>query len=96
MVTRDELPDPGNLLVRSRLNGIEMQRASTAQLIFSVPKLVSYYSTMTELRPGDIISTGTPAGVGHRRSPPVFLRAGDVIEVEISGIGVLSNTVADE
>lgn len=96
LVTRDEIPDPGELVVMSRLNGTVMQHANTSNLFFSVPKLVSYYSTLTELRPGDLISTGTPAGVGHRRDPKVYLRPGDVIEVEISGIGVLRNTVADE
>jgi 2-keto-4-pentenoate hydratase/2-oxohepta-3-ene-1,7-dioic acid hydratase in catechol pathway len=96
LVTRDEIPDPGSLTVASRLNGVEMQRATTDNLIFSVPRLVSYYSTLTELRPGDIISTGTPGGVGHRREPKIYMRPGDVIEVEISRIGLLRNPVVDE
>jgi 2-keto-4-pentenoate hydratase/2-oxohepta-3-ene-1,7-dioic acid hydratase in catechol pathway len=96
MVTADEIPDPGKLVVASRLNGQEMQRSSTEHLLFSVPTLISYYSTLTELRPGDIISTGTPPGVGHRRNPPVFMRSGDVIEVEIGGLGILRNAIVDE
>lgn len=95
LVTADEIGDPQNLLLVSRLNGNVMQRASTRDMIFPVAQLVAYYSTLTLLCPGDVISTGTPAGVGHRREPPLFMKAGDVIEVEISGIGVLRNTVAD-
>jgi 2-keto-4-pentenoate hydratase/2-oxohepta-3-ene-1,7-dioic acid hydratase in catechol pathway len=96
LVTRDEIADPTSLTVMSRLNGVEMQRASISQLIFSVPHLVAYYSTLTELRPGDLISTGTPGGVGHRREPKIYMQPGDVIEVEITGIGVLRNRVEDE
>jgi len=96
LVTRDEIPNPGALTVTSRLNGVEMQRATTDNLVFSVPRLVSYYSSLTELRPGDIISTGTPGGVGHRREPKIYMRPGDMIEVEISRIGVLRNPVVDE
>jgi 2-keto-4-pentenoate hydratase/2-oxohepta-3-ene-1,7-dioic acid hydratase in catechol pathway len=96
LVTADDIPDPRDLLVISRLNGEEMQRSSTKNLIFSVPKLVSYYSSLTQLRPGDIISTGTPGGVGHRRNPPIFMKPGDVIEVEVEGVGVLTNTIVDE
>lgn len=96
MVTADEIADPATLTVMSRVNGVPMQRASTSDLIFSVPRLVAYFSILTELRPGDMISTGTPAGVGHRREPPVFLRPGDVVEVEVSGVGILRNTVVDE
>lgn len=96
MVTADDVPDPSRLVVTSRLNGVEMQRSDTSNLVFDVPKLVSYYSTLTRLEPGDIISTGTPGGVGHRRNPPIFMQPGDVIEVEVSGIGVLRNTIVDE
>jgi 2-keto-4-pentenoate hydratase/2-oxohepta-3-ene-1,7-dioic acid hydratase in catechol pathway len=96
LVTPDEIPDPAALTVRSRLNGVEMQRASTSNLVFSVPHLISHYSSLTELFPGDIISTGTPGGVGHRRKPPLYMSSGDVIEVEISGIGTLRNFIIDE
>ncbi|HKU17191.1 MAG TPA: fumarylacetoacetate hydrolase family protein [Steroidobacteraceae bacterium] len=96
LVTADEIADPQDLTLLSRLNGVVMQRASTRDMIFSVAHLVAYYSTLTALHPGDVISTGTPSGVGHRRTPPLYMRAGDVIEVEIGGIGILRNTVADE
>ncbi len=96
MVTVDELPRPDDLTVMSRLNGSLMQNAHTSNLIFPVPQLVAYLSSLTELQPGDMIATGTPSGVGHRRNPKLFMRAGDVIEVEITGIGVLRNTVVDE
>lgn len=73
-----------------------MQRLGGDQLIMGVPFLVSYFLRQTLLKPGDIIATGTPAGVGHRRIPPVYLKPGDVLEMEITGIGVLRNTVVDE
>ena len=88
--------DPMELRVQSRLNGKVMQDADTSDLIFSVAKLVSYISHNKTLRPGDVIMTGTPGGVGFARKPPVFLRDGDVIEVEIDGIGVLRNPVIAE
>ncbi len=96
MVTADEIPDPSKLTLTTRVNGEEMQRTSTDDLIFDVPQLVAYISTFTPLSPGDIVSTGTPSGVGAFRDPPVFMKAGDVVEVEITGIGVLRNTVVDE
>jgi 2-keto-4-pentenoate hydratase/2-oxohepta-3-ene-1,7-dioic acid hydratase in catechol pathway len=96
LTSADEIPDPSKLVLSTRLNGVQMQHAGTDQLIFTVPQIVAYVSRFTRLEPGDVISTGTPAGVGHRRDPQVFMRPGDVIEVEISGIGVLSNHVVDE
>lgn len=87
LVTRDELPDPGNLALRLTVNGAEMQHGTTADLIFPVPFLISYISRFMTLLPGDIISTGTPAGVGLGRTPPVFLRPGDVIESTVTGLG---------
>ena len=91
MVTKDEIPDPHVLAIKTRLNGAVMQSANTAQMIFRVPELIAYLSSFTTLSPGDIIATGTPSGVGFARSPPVFMKAGDVVEVEIEGIGVLKN-----
>jgi 2-keto-4-pentenoate hydratase/2-oxohepta-3-ene-1,7-dioic acid hydratase in catechol pathway len=79
-----------------RLNGREMQRSTTDLMIFNIPTLIEYLTTFTELVPGDVISTGTPGGVGSRRNPPVFMKAGDVAEVEISGIGVLRNPIVAE
>ena len=96
LVTTDEIPDPSRLTLIGRLNKVEMQRATTDLLIFDIPALIAYITTFTELVPGDVISTGTPGGVGSKRQPPVWLKAGDVFEVEISGIGVLRNPVVDE
>ena len=91
MVTADEIPDPGKLGIRLRLNGQVMQDSNTRELIFSVDQLVSYVSRFCTLHPGDLIYTGTPSGVGVGRKPPVYLKPGDVTEVEIEGIGVLRN-----
>jgi 2-keto-4-pentenoate hydratase/2-oxohepta-3-ene-1,7-dioic acid hydratase in catechol pathway len=91
MVTADEIPDPGKLGIKLRLNGQVMQESSTAELIFAAEKLVSYLSQFCTLRPGDLIYTGTPSGVGMGRQPPVYLKPGDVTEVEIERIGVLRN-----
>ncbi len=93
LVTSDEVGDPGELGIRFRLNGELMQDSSTRELIFSVAELVAYVSGVVTLEPGDVIYTGTPAGVGAARQPPVFLKPGDVCEVEIDGVGVLSNPV---
>lgn len=96
MATTDEIPDPAALTLETRLNGKVMQRAPTSDLLFDVPFLVEYISRVFPLQPGDVVSTGTTGGVGKARNPPVFLRAGDLIEVEVSGIGTLSNRVVDE
>lgn len=96
MVTADAIPEPAALTLRTRLNGEVVQEASTSDLVFDVPALIAYVSTFTTLEPGDVIATGTPSGVGDRRSPPRYLEPGDVVEVEISGIGALRNPVVDE
>jgi 2-keto-4-pentenoate hydratase/2-oxohepta-3-ene-1,7-dioic acid hydratase in catechol pathway len=97
LVTADEIPDPGHLRIQLRLNGQVMQDSNTDQLIYSIPTLISYVSDVCTLKPGDLLFTGTPPGVGMARTPPVFLKAGDVVEVEIEKIGVLRNpVVADE
>lgn len=96
MVTADEIPDPSKLKLATRLNGVVMQEAPTDDLIFTIPNLIAYCSSFTYLEPGDVIITGTPGGVGNFREPPVFMKAGDKIEVEISGIGTLSNPIANE
>lgn len=96
IVTADELGDPSALTLVTRVNGRELQRSTTDLLIFDIPKLLAYVSTFTELVPGDVISTGTPSGVGAKRTPPVFLAPGDVVEVEISRIGCLRNPVVQE
>jgi 2-keto-4-pentenoate hydratase/2-oxohepta-3-ene-1,7-dioic acid hydratase in catechol pathway len=96
IVTTDEIPDPARLTLTTRLNGVEMQRSSTGLLIHSIPALIAFCSDFTTLSAGDVIATGTPEGVGHRRSPPVWMKAGDVLEVEITGIGTLRTHVVDE
>ena len=93
IVTPDEIGDPHNLPIKLRLNGQTMQDSNTRELIFGVGELVTYISQVITLDPGDLIFTGTPPGVGFARKPPVFLRPGDVCEVEIGGIGVLRNPV---
>jgi 2,4-didehydro-3-deoxy-L-rhamnonate hydrolase len=93
IVTRDELPDPPHVKLRSQVNGKTMQDGSTADWIFSLPRLLSFLSGVMTLEPGDVVSTGTPAGVGVFRKPQVFLKPGDVVRLEIEGIGVLENPV---
>ena len=93
LVTTDEIPDPQALGIRLRLNGQTMQDSSTSQLIFPVDYIVSYLSRIMTLEPGDLIFTGTPPGVGMARKPPVWLKPGDVVEVEIDGVGTLRNPV---
>jgi 2-keto-4-pentenoate hydratase/2-oxohepta-3-ene-1,7-dioic acid hydratase in catechol pathway len=93
LVTSDEVPDPHALGIRLRLNGQTMQDSNTNQLIFRAEDLVAYISQVVTLQPGDLIFTGTPAGVGVARKPPVWLKGGDVVEVEIDGLGVLRNPV---
>ena len=95
MTTADELSDPSRLTLVTRLNGVEMQRSGTNDLIFDVPTLIEYCSSWALLEPGDVIVTGTPSGVGMARDPQIFMKAGDRIEVDISGIGTLSNSVVD-
>jgi 2-keto-4-pentenoate hydratase/2-oxohepta-3-ene-1,7-dioic acid hydratase in catechol pathway len=96
MVTADMIPDPSKLTLMTRLNGQEVQRSGTDMLIYSVPALIEYVSAFTPLAPGDIIFTGTPDGIGAKRTPPLWMKAGDTIEVEISSIGTLRAGVVDE
>lgn len=93
LVTADEIGDPGRLAIRCRLNNQTMQDSSTDQLIFPVQELIAYVSSVATLKPGDLLFTGTPPGVGMARNPAVFLQPGDRVEVEIQGIGILSNPV---
>ena len=96
LVTPDEAGDVTHASLVCRLNGQEMQRATTDDLVFTIPKLIAYCSTFTELVAGDVIITGTTGGVGAYRTPPVWMKPGDVVEVEISGVGLLRNTVVQE
>lgn len=95
VVTPDELPDPLHLGIASRLNGRTMQESNTAQMIFDVPALLEFLSGDTTLPAGSVILTGTPHGVGMARTPPVWLQPGDTVTIEIEGIGVLENPVAE-
>jgi len=96
LVTRDEVPDPHALGIRLRLNGKPMQSSNTEQMVFSVAQLIAYLSVVFTLEPGDLIFTGTPPGIGHARTPPIYLKAGDVAEVEIDSLGVLRNPITGE
>lgn len=93
LTTRDEVPDPHALTICSRVNGTTMQQSNTSKLIFNVPYLIEFISAAITLEPGDIIATGTPEGVGAFRKPPIFLKSGDVVEIEIERLGILRNPV---
>ncbi|MEL0106054.1 MAG: fumarylacetoacetate hydrolase family protein [Rhodospirillaceae bacterium] len=96
MVTADEIPDPTVMTIETRLNGEVMQHSTTDLLIFPIPVLINYRTTFVPISPGDIIVTGTPGGVGARRDPQIWMKDGDKVEIEISGIGILQNTVVKE
>jgi len=96
MVTRDEIADGADLSLVTRLNGVEVQRSSADLMIFSIPALVSYCSRFTELEPGDVIVTGTPGGVGGKRNPVLWMKPGDVLEVEVGQVGTLRHPIAAE
>lgn len=96
MVTADEIPDPTDMKLETRLNGEVMQTTTLDDLVFGVKELIAYLSTMTQLETGDLIATGTPGGVGTFRDPKVFMKPGDTIEVEIDRIGILRNSIVDE
>lgn len=96
MVTADEIPFGTRLKMVTRLNGQEMQNTTTDMMIHSIAKQIAYVSTIAPLEAGDVIVTGTPGGVGARRQPPVWMKAGDVVEIDVERIGVLRNSIADE
>ena len=95
MVTADDIPPNTKMTLSCRLNGETMQKATTEQMIFKIPKIIEYCSTWTTLEPGDVLVTGTPGGVGARRNPPVWMKPGDKVEIEIDKVGILENTIAD-
>lgn len=95
LVTKDEIPDPNNLSIKCLVNGQAMQDSNTREMIFKVPYLIAYLSRAITLLPGDVITTGTPDGVGGARKPPVFLKNGDVVTVEVEGLGQLTNTCVE-
>ncbi len=94
MVTTEEIEPGATLSLTTRLNGQVMQQATTHMMIFPIPRLIAYCSTFVPLESGDVIVTGTPGGVGARRNPPIFMKPGDVVEVEVDRIGCLRNTIA--
>jgi 2-keto-4-pentenoate hydratase/2-oxohepta-3-ene-1,7-dioic acid hydratase in catechol pathway len=96
LVTSDEIPDPSKLALTTRLNGQQVQHSGTDKLIYSIPQIVAFCSDFTALSAGDIIATGTPEGVGHSRKPPLWMKPGDTLEVEITGIGTLRARIIDE
>jgi len=96
MITSDEIAPDAVLTLTTRLNGRQMQQATTSMMIHSIPRQIAYVSSVAPLRTGDVIVTGTPGGVGARRDPPVWMTAGDVVEIEIDHVGVLRNTIAAE
>lgn len=93
IVTADELPDPNAVALRTRLNGRTLQDGNTSDWLFPLPRLIAFLSQVMPLEPGDIVTTGTPAGVGVFQKPQVFMKPGDVIEIEAEGIGILKNTI---
>lgn len=96
MVTADEIKPNQTMTLTTRLNGQEMQRATTEMMIHSIPRQIAHISAFIPLLPGDVIVTGTPGGVGNKRNPPVFMKPGDVVEIEVDAIGVLRNGIRDE
>jgi 2-keto-4-pentenoate hydratase/2-oxohepta-3-ene-1,7-dioic acid hydratase in catechol pathway len=96
MMTPDELGELGQLRIQTRVNGQVVQDATFEQMIFDIPRIIEYCSSFTRLEPGDVIATGTPGGVGAKRTPPLWLKPGDTVEVEIDRLGILRNAIADE
>lgn len=94
LVTPDEMPPLGDIRLTARLNGQIMQDAMATDMLFPIPAIIAYISTFTTLLPGDVIATGTPGGVGAKRTPPVWMKPGDTIEIEVTGVGILSNGIA--
>lgn len=96
MVTADEIPPNTVMTLTGRLNGMEVQRATSDQMIFKIPALINYISAFTDLLPGDVIVSGTPGGVGAKRTPPLWMKPGDTMEIEIDKVGVLTNSIAED
>ena len=96
MVTADEIKANQKLTLTTKLNGVELQRATTDMMIHSIPRQINYISTFIPLLPGDVIVTGTPGGVGNKRTPQLFMKPGDVVEIEVDAVGILRNTIAQD
>jgi 2-keto-4-pentenoate hydratase/2-oxohepta-3-ene-1,7-dioic acid hydratase in catechol pathway len=95
IVPVSDIPDPQTLQILTRVNGVTLQQGNTRDMIFSVARTIAFLSSLMTLQPGDLIATGTPSGVGFKRQPPVFLKAGDIVEVEIERIGMIRNPVVE-
>jgi 2-keto-4-pentenoate hydratase/2-oxohepta-3-ene-1,7-dioic acid hydratase in catechol pathway len=95
IVTADEIPDPHNLNIECRVNGVVKQSSNTSLFINDIPAMIYHLSNGLTLEPGDLISTGTPSGIGHARTPPEYLKPGDIVEVEVERVGLLRNPVVD-
>jgi len=96
IVTKDELQDPNNIQIKTRVNGVEMQNDNTSSMHFDIPFIINHLSEFIDLEAGDVIAMGTPAGVGFKRKPPIFLKKGDRVEVELETIGILKNRVVED
>jgi 2-keto-4-pentenoate hydratase/2-oxohepta-3-ene-1,7-dioic acid hydratase in catechol pathway len=96
MVTADEIKPDQKMTLITRLNGQELQRATTDMMIHSIPRQIAYISTFIPLEAGDVIVTGTPGGVGNKRTPQVFMKPGDVVEIEVDAVGILRNGIVDD
>lgn len=96
IVTTDEIPDPSQLILTTRLNGQQVQHTRTDDLIFDIPTIINFIAMYNPLEPGDLIATGTPDGIGRARTPQLWMKPGDVVEVELSGIGILRNTIVND
>ena len=96
LVTSDEIKPDQKMTLTTKLNDVELQRATTDMMIHSIPSQIAYISTFTPLEAGDVIVTGTPGGVGNKRTPPLYMKAGDIVEIEVDAVGILRNTIRDE
>jgi 2-keto-4-pentenoate hydratase/2-oxohepta-3-ene-1,7-dioic acid hydratase in catechol pathway len=96
LITSDEIKPDQKMTLTTKLNGTELQRATTDMMIHSIPSQIAYISTFTPLEAGDVIVTGTPGGVGNKRVPPIYMKAGDTVEIEVDAVGILRNTIRDE
>ena len=96
MVTSDEITPNQKLTLTTKLNGVELQRATTDMMIHSIPRQIAYISAFIPLLPGDVIVTGTPGGVGNKRTPQLFMKPGDVVEIEVDAVGILRNTIQQD
>jgi 2-keto-4-pentenoate hydratase/2-oxohepta-3-ene-1,7-dioic acid hydratase in catechol pathway len=96
LVSSDEIKPNQKMTLTTKLNGVELQRATTDMMIHSIPSQIAYISTFTPLEAGDVIVTGTPGGVGNKRTPPLYMKAGDIVEIEVDAVGILRNSIRDE